>query len=1079
MKSDFKQRIAPYFAAIVFALLLFAAVVFAGVYYGGRSAHADENTANVGETYYRDELKNSELAQKFYAVMEKMYKDGSFKSGVAECDLISEGVVTEDQVDKYLDGDKKIPVALGAARDAFYMDNPDLFYIDVYKLYLSAGTRGGKTVAYLGTGNADNYYLEGAYKNAADVDKAIAEYDAAVAAVVAEVNKESDIVGKIKAANKYIAENTAYAYGDRDGFAGTAYGALVSKYALCGGYARAFKVIMDEVGIPCVLIQGFAYSGKTVDGLQAGMESHMWNAVEINGLWYGVDVTYNSSCGNINKYTLVGDDFLSVNHFSDGVISSSGFELKYPALRPLNYGVKEDANGFIFEDERLIGDTQFGYDSFTSGDETGKSLKLGISYEGKNGLELLEEGKYLAYRMSAEKDVWTDWACMALFYKENYEDDAWTEGMYTVDLINTSVNQVQYAIIDHAPDGMFYKYNPDTLTSESIIAISTVYTNEGYGSYIPSPYVKHMTPNTTGMIKSFEPIAVTMEYSEKLVKIDDSKDVGLSIVGSNRSDLQEHCKIDDFVWDAENNKVSFVLTPSKYYAHNCVVYNMTPTNLVGEKSGKVPDAGQITFKMKSVVCPKVFNDGRLYMQVYGEPQFVGAEDMSLDGFRDKDGKPVSGRQRSQLMLVVNEPDAEETKQMNDALTAATDLEAGDIKKSATYQIDLHVCGIVQKVPKGSYMQVGFGFPEGFKYNTPGVTFTVYHYTLKADGTIDEVQPVPCVITEYGILATVDSFSPFMVCAIDSAKAPKDKYVYSSVVGGKGGTIDKTTVSTVAEGGSVSYTLTADDGYDFQKITLNGIDMTAKTVGTGATRTLTLAYADLDGQGEGALANSNVLEVSYVSDRVSEYRDEQGIQIVQPKNMIVTADDMIDAVAHESGAAVTPVEPSAPKSHVGAIVGGVIAAVVVIVAGAAVAVYFLKKNKKETAGAGAGKSASASKNESASKNTAANKNTSAGRNTTANRSANTNTTANAGRDANANRNVSANRPANTNRPASADRPTSTNRPVSSNRPADADRSRVNPNVGRPTSANRPASTNRPTSANRPADASKNNNNDKRK
>lgn len=186
--------------------------------------------------------------------------------------------------------------------------------------------------------------------------------------------------------------------------------------------------------------------------------------------------------------------------------------------------------------------------------------------------------------------------------------------------------------------------------------------------------------------------------------------------------------------------------------------------------------------------------------MFGEPQFVGAEDMSLDGFKDKDGKPVTGKQRSQMMLVVNEPDAEQSKQMSDALVDSTDLAASDIRKSSTYQIDLHVCGVVQQVPKGSYMQVGFGFPEGFKYNTPGVTFTVYHYTLNDDGTIDEVQPVPCVVTEYGIMATVKSFSPFMICAIDSAKAPKDKYVYSSVVNGEGGTIDKTTVTTVSEGG---------------------------------------------------------------------------------------------------------------------------------------------------------------------------------------------------------------------------------------------------------------------------------------
>lgn len=962
MNSNIKQRTVPLFAIIVFVLSLLAAVIFAGVYSSDRFALADEQT-NVGETFYRDELKNSELAQKFYAVMEEMYSDGSFKSGTAEYDLIAKGVLTEQQVSMYLDGDTKVPVALGAARDAFYMDNPDLFYIDVYKLYLTAGMQGGKYAAFVGTGNAENYYIDDAFKTAADVDKAIAEYDAAVAAAVAEANKATDPVEKIKAVNKYISEKTAYAYGEHGGFASTSYGALVSESALCGGYSRAFKAVMDELGIPCVLIQGSAYSGKTTDGLKAGVEAHMWNAVMLNELWYGVDVTYNSSCGNLNKYMLVGDDFLSINHFSDGVISSSGFELKYPALRPLDYGVKEDANGFTFEDENKVGDTQFGYSSFVDSDtgETRWTLTLGVSYDGKNGLQLLNEGKYLALRATSEKDVWTNWQCTALFNRENYGDEGWTEDIYSIDFINESINQFQYAVIDYAPDGLFCMYTPEKLTDANIMAISTVYANKRYGDYIPAPYVKKITPDNKGNIKSFDPLTVTMEYSEKLVKVDANKEVGLSITGKN-SDLQEHCKVENLVWDEANNRISFVLTPSKYYAHNCDMYNMVPTNLVGEKSGKVPEAGNLSFLMKQVICPKVFNDGRLYMQVFGEPQFVGAEDMSLDGFKDKDGKPVTGKQRSQMMLVVNEPDAEQSKQMSDALVDSTDLAASDIRKSSTYQIDLHVCGVVQQVPKGSYMQVGFGFPEGFKYNTPGVTFTVYHYTLNDDGTIDEVQPVPCVVTEYGIMATVKSFSPFMICAIDSAKAPKDKYVYSSVVNGEGGTIDKTTVSTVSEGGVVNYTLKANVGYGLAKITLNGADITDKAVGAGAERTLTLGFADLNGQGEEAAANSNVLEVTYVAARVEEQRAEQGVQVIQPKNMIVTADDMITAV-DPNGNSVTPdptPAPSGKKTNVGAIVGGIIAALVVIAVGAVVAVYFLKKGKKAEVGAEKGKSAGASK-----------------------------------------------------------------------------------------------------------------------
>ena len=34
------------------------------------------------------------------------------------------------------------------------------------------------------------------------------------------------------------------------------YGALVNNVAVCEGYARAFKYIMDEMNIPCVLVIG-------------------------------------------------------------------------------------------------------------------------------------------------------------------------------------------------------------------------------------------------------------------------------------------------------------------------------------------------------------------------------------------------------------------------------------------------------------------------------------------------------------------------------------------------------------------------------------------------------------------------------------------------------------------------------------------------------------------------------------------------------------------------------------------------------------------------------------------------------
>lgn len=66
---------------------------------------------------------------------------------------------------------------------------------------------------------------------------------------------------------------------------------------VCEAYARAFKVFCDEVGIPCVLVEGFAKGSRTATG-----ESHMWNEVKMeDGLWYAVDVTWNDPIDSKNR----------------------------------------------------------------------------------------------------------------------------------------------------------------------------------------------------------------------------------------------------------------------------------------------------------------------------------------------------------------------------------------------------------------------------------------------------------------------------------------------------------------------------------------------------------------------------------------------------------------------------------------------------------------------------------------------------------------------------------------------------------------------------------------------------------
>lgn len=942
MKSNTKKTVC------LFAVFFLAAVLLTGVQLvGTKVAVAENDSANIGRTYYYQELKNSPMAQKFYNLMQETAKDGKFKSGRYECDLVAAGVVTEAELIEYVDSSKPtIPVAFGAARDAFYMDNPDLFYVDVYKLYLSAGMQNNKYVAFMGTGRAENYFTEYTVKTEADVTAAVQKYEAALEKVVNDAKANStDAVKQIEFVNAYIAENTEYDYGAREGLSGgieydgyvnTAYGSLVNGKALCGGYARAFKAVMDRLDIPCVLIQGSAVSGKTVvdaeskETLEAGAVAHMWNAVELNGLWYGVDVTYNAGA-DLKRYLLVGDDNISKNHFTDGVISSSGFELQYPALRPFDYGVNEDESGFEFKDEGKIGDFEFGYKNIEVEDGTKSTLDLGVSYMGKNIDQLKAEGKYLAVQYTNRVGA-MPWYDMTVLYA----DVDITHEKFTAIPLDYSVASARLAIVDFSAGEFPGLYDEDALTDAHILAISTVYTNKGFGTYYAPPRAIRRSPSYFGTIRNMQTLDVSLTYSEKLVQKDGSAiasfdDLGFRVKGAVHDDVEKYVVIENPQWDNETSTLTFRFTPSKQYSHNMDTYMFLLENTMGETSKKEPEpAGYYSFKMKDVVCPKVFNDGRLYMQVFGQPQFVSADDQSLNGFKDENGQPIVGDQRSQLMLVVNEPTKAENTEMENALLKDSEigLEKEDIKASSTYQIDLHMCGLVQKVPAGSFMQVGFGFPDGYGPEDKGVTFTVYHYKRDAAGKITEVEAVPCVITEYGIIATVRSFSPFMICAVDASKVTKKSVC--AMVDGVGGKVSDTTVRTIAENGSVTYTFTAEDGYRLDRVLLNGKDVTANAGGGS----ITVSYDDL---GE---ALSAMVEVSFVAERVSEYYAENGIVIVQPK-IVVSGSDMIVAVPHD------PIAPSVPAKNgnmVGIIVGICVAVFLVAVAAGVVAYFLLQKKK---------------------------------------------------------------------------------------------------------------------------------------
>ncbi len=76
-------------------------------------------------------------------------------------------------------------------------------------------------------------------------------------------------------------------YGSSEGHetAYTAYGALVEGKAVCQGYSALFYAMCRYVGLPVLIVTGQALGDQ-------GYENHAWNMIQLGGLWYQVDATW-------------------------------------------------------------------------------------------------------------------------------------------------------------------------------------------------------------------------------------------------------------------------------------------------------------------------------------------------------------------------------------------------------------------------------------------------------------------------------------------------------------------------------------------------------------------------------------------------------------------------------------------------------------------------------------------------------------------------------------------------------------------------------------------------------------------
>lgn len=167
---------------------------------------------------------------------------------------------------------------------------------------------------------------------------------------IIEQTKQDVGIEKGRRIHNWLVKNTQYDDSEMAQNKFNIYGVLHDQKAVCEGYARTFKYLMECVGVPCLLVSG---TGTNSQGVT---QDHAWNYVLINSQWYAVDVTWDDPViigedGSLSdetdddtidrnilyRYFLKGSETFFKEHKEDGQISENSMKFEYPTIMQKDY----------------------------------------------------------------------------------------------------------------------------------------------------------------------------------------------------------------------------------------------------------------------------------------------------------------------------------------------------------------------------------------------------------------------------------------------------------------------------------------------------------------------------------------------------------------------------------------------------------------------------------------------------------------------------------------------------------------------------------------------------------------------
>ncbi len=281
-----------------------------------------------------DRFYYNQLSDTAKTIYNKLIKNKEkLKTGTAKIEFTNHEF---DNILKKSNGMQVLSEEYQNAVDAIRFDNMDLFYIDFTKTILKeiTYTRSNSSyyeVSFSKSDEVDNYFIDG-IETKDDVEEMLTEINAIKDSILPQATGSN--YQKIYFIHNWLIDKLQYDTSKLEVNSRNIYGALLGDSVVCEGYAKSFKYLLDELNIPCIIVSGYAQDD------QGTTERHMWNYVQINNVWYTVDVTWDDPIimGNGKqttaqkcKYFCQGDN-INRNHFIDKQITEGCKEWNYPEI---------------------------------------------------------------------------------------------------------------------------------------------------------------------------------------------------------------------------------------------------------------------------------------------------------------------------------------------------------------------------------------------------------------------------------------------------------------------------------------------------------------------------------------------------------------------------------------------------------------------------------------------------------------------------------------------------------------------------------------------------------------------------